>query len=133
MRDSKDQMRLSGGQSLADGLTAATPLFSSLWEENANESRHLGKKFRTRLCGFWTLGLYEGYSDDNSSRMHFSMDGLIDYIHPIMFYYCNASTIDLISFPLLVRDKFSLSLQSISLYSFFSKYERTILFSVLPN
>jgi len=39
-RDSKDQMRLSGGQSLAVGLTAATPLFSSLWEENANESRH---------------------------------------------------------------------------------------------
>ena len=40
MRDSKDQMRLSGGQSLAVGLTAATPLFSSLREENANESRH---------------------------------------------------------------------------------------------
>ena len=37
-RDSKDQMRLSGGQSLADGSTAATPLFSSLREENANES-----------------------------------------------------------------------------------------------
>ena len=34
-------MRLSGGQSLADGSTAATPLFSSLGEENVNESRHL--------------------------------------------------------------------------------------------
>ena len=42
-RDSKDKMRLSGGQSLADGSTAATPLFSSLREENANESRHEGK------------------------------------------------------------------------------------------
>jgi hypothetical protein len=40
MRDSKNQMRLSSEQSLADGWTAATPLFSSLREENANESRH---------------------------------------------------------------------------------------------
>ena len=41
-RDLKDEMRLSGGQSLADGSTAATPPFSSLREENANESRHSG-------------------------------------------------------------------------------------------
>ena len=40
MRDSKDRMRLSGGQSLAVGSTAAIPLFSSLREENVNESRH---------------------------------------------------------------------------------------------
>ena len=33
-------MGQSGGLSLAAGWTAATPLFSSLREENANESRH---------------------------------------------------------------------------------------------
>ena len=39
-RDSKDQMRLSGGQSLAAGSTVTTSLFSSFREENANESRY---------------------------------------------------------------------------------------------
>jgi len=48
-------MRLSGGQSLADGLTAATPLFSSLGEENANESRHSDHKSRKSVC---SLGFY---------------------------------------------------------------------------
>jgi len=42
-RDSNNQMRVSGGQSLADGWTAATPPFSSFREENANESCHKGK------------------------------------------------------------------------------------------
>ena len=41
-------MRLSGGQSLADGSTAATPLFSSLREENANESPHSGQSQQIR-------------------------------------------------------------------------------------
>ena len=51
-RDSNDQMRLSGGQSLADGSTAATPLFSSLREENANESRHSDHKSQKSICSF---------------------------------------------------------------------------------
>ena len=45
-------MRLSSGQSLADAFTAATPLFSFLWEENANES-HLSH----HLCEGYHYGI----------------------------------------------------------------------------
>ena len=52
-------MRLSGGLSLADGSTAATPLFSSQREENANESRTRTKSPESASAESGLFCLYE--------------------------------------------------------------------------
>ena len=76
-RDSKDQMRLSGGQSLADGLTAATPLFSSFREENANESRPSDQNRQFSVRKPAVLSLLEPDVSDKIISLRISSEHLV--------------------------------------------------------